>query len=351
MDEAKKVKELFKDYSAIIDKRLKNFLAEKPAGYALYGHMAYFMGFADEQLIPTDIYGGKRFRSSLCLMLGEWLGVREEVVSAGLSIELFHNFTLIHDDIVDGDTHRRDRKTVWNVWGVPHAINSGDGQLVMSQQVLMKNENLDAEKNIQVQRFLSEQYLKVIEGQYLDFVLTDAKLGEDGVTEAAYFEMIGRKTAELIAAATKVSGVVAGLGEGQIEALYQYGYNLGLAHQVYDDAISIWGKSKQTGKRELGDILERKKTLPIIFAKEGLVEVERERLINYYDNNEEEGVKEVKEIVSLLDSVGAYEKTVDQMKEFADKAKSSLSDLPFNIEQKNTLCTIVNTLLPDIKKT
>ncbi|MCA9360572.1 polyprenyl synthetase family protein, partial [Candidatus Kaiserbacteria bacterium] len=118
-------------YTDILDFELQNVFDVAP-DLEMYRHMAYFMGFADENLALKRSYGGKRFRSKLTLLLGDCYGILEKVVPAAVSIELFHNSTLIHDDIVDGDTLRRGRPTVWKLVGKDHAINSGDAQILMS---------------------------------------------------------------------------------------------------------------------------------------------------------------------------------------------------------------------------
>jgi geranylgeranyl pyrophosphate synthase len=343
------VRELFKEYGGEVDATLRNFLLEKDQGLEMYGHMAYFMGFADENLQPIETYGGKRFRSSVCLMLADWFGAKEPAVPVASAIELFHNFTLIHDDIVDGDTYRRGRKTVWNVWGKDHAINSGDAQLLLVYQILSQNSVLTEGQLLQIQHFLTKQYLRVAEGQYLDFTLTTARLDDHFVTEDRYFEMIGRKTAALIAAATKSAGMVAGLGEPEQEALYQYGYNLGVAYQVCDDMVSIWGTSKQTGKRTGGDVLERKKTLPILRALEQLPESGRRSLLEYYHDVTDATEKDVQEVVSLLDSIDMYEQMKKVVSDKADIAKSMITILPITTDQQQTMGEVVDILLPDIK--
>lgn len=343
------IRKLFKEYGDIVDASLRR-LFEKMPSHGLYGHMAYFMGLADENLKPLETYGGKRFRSSLCLMLADWLGEKEGAVPVATSIELFHNFTLIHDDIVDGDTLRRGRKTVWNVWGIPHAINSGDVQMLLAYKVLSENRDLGASRALLTQSFLTEQYIKVGEGQYLDFLLTEISLDDKRVTEEAYFEMISQKTADLIAAATKSAGLVAGVSENEVEALRLYGHNLGVAYQLCDDVVSIWGKKEQTGKREYGDVLERKKTLPILYAYAELNESEKKRLSDYYSAEGNMNTEAAEEIICLLDTAGAYEHTTKLVGEYAQKAKDEILKLSIEEEQKQTLSDIVDALLPDIKK-
>ncbi len=344
------VRALFAQYSEEIDEYLKQLFLSKESSIEMYGHLAYFMGFADEDLRPQDIYGGKRFRSSLCLLLVDWLGERSTGIEVATAVELFHNFTLIHDDIVDGDTLRRGRPTVWKLWGIPHAINSGDAQLLMVYEVLQKNDKLSADNKIAISQFLTKQYLKVAEGQYLDFVLTEAKLGDSVVSEETYYKMIECKTADLIAAAAKVAGMVAGVSEVEQEALFQYGLNLGIAYQICDDVVSIWGTSDNTGKRNYSDLLERKKTLPILYAYEKLSRKGKEKLLGYYNSGEELSLEDVREIVELLESVNVCEEMSRLINRYATLAKTSAENISLSESKCNTLRNIVDTLLHGVKK-
>lgn len=346
MNGAQSVRNLFREYSSDIDTHLVALFRACP-DYALYKHMAYFMGFRDEALREQETFGGKRFRSALCLMLADFLGVRGAARPAALSLELFHNFTLIHDDIVDGDTRRRGRPTVWKLWGVPHAINSGDGQLLLALSVLSKDEH-DPARSLSVQSFLTAQYLKVIEGQYLDFMQTECCIDDSQVTEAAYFEMVGKKTADLIAAATGVTGYLAEVSEEGKEALFSFGYNLGIAYQICDDTVSIWGSEAETGKRAYGDILERKKTLPVLYAYRTLNPSDRATLAQIYTAASVSD-SDAREVVALLDSVGTYEAMHSEIQRYAAQAKEEVHSLSLSAAHTATLTCVVDALLPDVK--
>ncbi len=341
------VRELFAHYCKKIDEALISIFDCYP-DIEMYKHMSYFMGFRDENLEPTKQYGGKRFRSSLAYMLGDWYGAGDKMLDVATSIELFHNFTLIHDDIVDGDDLRRGRKTVWKLFGTDHAINSGDGQLLLALEVITKSSRCTPEEKIAIYNFLSEQYRKVVEGQFLDFTQTALPLGDKHVTENEYFKMVGRKTADLIAAATKVPGIVAGKGEEERERLFLYGYDLGLAYQLCDDCVSIWGSEEDTGKRAYGDILERKKTFPILYAYKLGNEEEKEKLRKVF-NGDNVTVQDAEMIVQILDAHDVYTHTKNLYKKYAQEAKEVARTLDISDENKNTLIGIVDVLLPDIK--
>ncbi len=293
-------------YTEQVSHELSKALA-RTGPYAMYGMMRYFVGLADESFLPSETYGGKRFRSALLLLVADAYGAREQGVSAALSVELFHNFTLIHDDIVDKDVLRRGRPTVWKLWGIPHAINAGDAQLLLAYRALSDGAAAHPSRGLPLQQFFTEKYLEVSEGQFLDFTLTEASLADSAVTLECYFEMIQKKTAVLVGAAAKGGGIMAGVSISECEQLYTYGVALGLAVQLRDDAMSIWGESMQTGKEVYGDIKERKKTLPVLYARDTLTGSARARFIELYTENIPLTDAEVTEIVALLDSIGTRE--------------------------------------------
>ena len=345
---SKKLESILSKQSEQIDNALSQLFSSLP-DFDMYQHLAYFMGFADETFKPKKIYGGKRFRSSLTMLLGEYYGVSEKTLTAALSIELFHNFTLIHDDIVDGDELRRGRPTVWKLVGTDHAINSGDAQMLMSLQTVLNDDHLTAKERNLTQTFLSQQYLKVIEGQFLDFTLTNQPLGSEGVSEEKYLEMVKRKTADLIAAATGVVGVVAALDESEQRDLFQYGYLLGTAYQLCDDVVSIWGSKNQTGKQEYGDLLAKKKTLPVLKFQEKLSKEHSDIFCANFNRSKELLVEEVEEIVAQFDSLGIYELMMSTVNQIAKEAKQSVDNLSLAETQKHTLKKVVDELLIDIK--
>jgi geranylgeranyl diphosphate synthase type I len=277
------VAQVISAHTTVVDAELTKFFAALPDS-ALYDHLAYFMGFKNEELQPEVTYGGKRFRSSLMVMLGEYYGHKATVLPFALALELYHNFTLIHDDVVDRDTHRRGRPTVWHLFGHDHAINDGDAQLLLVAEVMAKAA-VSCKEGAKTQVFLLEQFRIVVEGQYLDFELTKASLEE--VTTTAYEEMIRCKTAELIVAAAVGAGMIAGESETELGSLRQYAHCLGMAYQICDDVVSIWATRETTGKRNYGDIKERKKTLPVLYAYEHVVAADRDVLCSYYHGTDE----------------------------------------------------------------
>ena len=193
-------------------------------------------------------------------------GDHRRALPGAAAVELGHNFSLVHDDIEDGDRERRHRPTLWTVHGVPQAINTGDTLFSLSRIALHRLTDLgfpDA-KVLRLMRLFDETCLALCEGQYLDIA---SSASDEVMSVDAYFDMIGRKTAALIAASIEAGALLA-TDDDEVIARYRgFGWALGLAFQLNDDLLGIWGAERSTGK-EPSDIAHRKKTLPVIYAHE-----------------------------------------------------------------------------------
>ena len=224
----------------------------------LYDMMAYHLGWVDEQAKPVQADSGKRLRPLLCLLCceaagGDW----QQAVPAAAGLELIHNFSLIHDDIEDNSPTRRGRPTVWALWGLPHGINAGDSMLMLARLALgrLSSRGVDPGIALQAMDILDRTCLRLCEGQYLDM----AGEGHLDMSEEDYLEMTGGKTAALLAASTQMGALIAGAGDA-VESYRQFGWNLGLAFQMVDDLLGIWGDPAVTGKSAADDVRSRKMT-------------------------------------------------------------------------------------------
>ena len=195
-------------------------------------------------------------------------------------MELGHNFSLVHDDIEDGDVERRHRPTLWRVHGVPQAINTGDTLFSLSRIALHRLTDLgfsDA-KVLRLMRLYDETCLALCEGQYIDIATSES---DALMSVEAYFDMIGRKTAALIAASIEAGALLA-TDDDEVIARYRgFGWALGLAFQLNDDLLGIWGAEQTTGKPN-SDVAHKKKTLPVIYAAEHAGPEDRARLLELY---------------------------------------------------------------------
>ena len=332
-------------YGARIDALANAFLSRNT--YDIYGMMRYFMGYTDAQF-KTSIHSvGKRFRPGLLLLVAESYGLLKEALPAALSVELFHNFTLIHDDIVDHDELRRGRPTVWRIWGADHAINTGDAQLILTLRALEELTQVPPKVVAALRTQLLDRYLEVIEGQYLDFTLSATKLNDPLVTEKSYLMMTEKKTSKLIRAALEAAPILAQKSKKEIPALGDFGEYLGTAYQIYDDWQGIWGAPGKTGKKRAGDIYERKKTLPIIYAREHLATTDRKRLESFYNSHislDKTAVKNILELLAKTDAQSVLEHYAVRYKEQAIRA---LSRTNLSVATKTLLEQIARTLVPD----
>jgi geranylgeranyl diphosphate synthase type I len=335
-----------KEMSVIVDTELARSLeAYDGPALRMYGMLRYFLGYADENFMPSRTESGKRFRPSLALLIAEGYGVREKALAAAVAIELFHNFTLIHDDVEDHDELRRNRPTVWKLWGVNHAINSGDAQsLIAAQWALDAAEKAGTPK---LARVLLDAFREVIEGQYLDFELATAPLNASHINEESYLRMIERKSGVLVRSAAEAAGIVAGKGEREIASLREYGNALGMAYQMGDDYRSVWTTQAVTGKDTHSDIREHKRTLPFLYAHADSAPVQRNRLGELYSIDRVLADGEIQEVLELLNATEARQKTENSIREYVGRAKTAAQGLSVPVETRGILEGIVDLLVPE----
>jgi len=234
-----------------------------PYHAGLFGMLHYHMGWSDAAFNPCQARTGKRVRPVLCLLAceacgGDW----EQALPAGAAIELTHNFSLIHDDIEDQDETRRGRPTVWALWGEAQGINTGDTLFALAQLTLLRlsDRGVPLPVVVAAMRLLNRTCVAITGGQYLDIGFES----RTDVSIADYLAMIERKTAALVACACEMGTLIAAAPDPQRERLRSFGRHIGLAFQMRDDILGIWGESAITGKPIGADIARRKKSLPIL---------------------------------------------------------------------------------------
>lgn len=288
-----------------------------PSTRGLYQMVRYHLA-----LDGSGASGGKRIRPLLGLLAyASITGDHRLALPGAAAVELGHNFSLVHDDIEDGDTERRHRATLWTVHGIPQAINAGDALFSLSRIALHRLTDLgfpDA-KVLRLMRLFDQTCLRLCEGQYLDIEMSRS---DDLMTVELYFDMIGRKTAALIAASIESGAVLATDDEAIIRRYRDFGWALGIAFQLNDDLLGIWGAERATGK-EPSDVAHKKKTLPVIYAYEHAGPEDRRRLARLYASPDPIAV-EIDEIVAILERSGAREYTRDQARRYRDEAIAAL---------------------------
>ncbi len=224
---------------------------------------AYHFGWIDAAGNPSAGDSGKAVRPALALISAEAAGAGPEVgVPGAVAVELMHNFSLLHDDLMDGDEQRRHRDAVWKVHGPAQAILVGDALFALANEILLERGTVEAGR---ATRRLTAATRKLIDGQAQDISFEH----RERVTVAECLEMEGNKTGALLACASSIGAVLGGADEATADALEAYGYHLGLAFQAVDDLLGIWGESQVTGKQTWSDLRQRKKSLPVVAALAG----------------------------------------------------------------------------------
>ncbi len=275
--------------------------------------------------------GGKRLRPVLTLMTADiFNNDYQKALNAALSIEVFHNFSLVHDDIMDDAPLRRGQKTVHEKWDVNTGILSGDAMLIMAYQLF---ENYEANTFQALAKLFSKTALEVCEGQQYDI---DFETSDD-VTVQEYLKMIEYKTAVLVGAAMKMGAIVAGASKEDQNNIYEFGKNLGIAFQLQDDYLDAFGNPETFGKQVGGDIIENKKTYLYIKALEFSEEENKLKLQQLFSNNVNVTENKVEVVKHIFKISGSAEATKKAIEDYTNKAFMVLKSLNISDDKKTLL--------------
>lgn len=282
--------------------------------------------------------GGKRLRPILTLMTCDILnGNVKNAYDAALAVEVFHNFTLIHDDIMDSAPIRRGKETVHIKWDVNTGILSGDAMMILAYQCF---ENYEPYIYKKLLKLFNKTALEVCEGQQLD---VDFEIRND-VTIAEYIKMITYKTSVLVAAAMKMGAIIAEVSDEESEKIYDFGLNLGIAFQLQDDYLDTFGDVVTFGKQIGGDILENKKTFLYLKAIETCNEKDKNCLLDFYKAKTSYENK-VSEITTLFKKNSIDKLTVNEIELYTNKAFEVLDTLQISNEKKEILRNFGSSLM------
>ncbi|MCB4798471.1 polyprenyl synthetase family protein [Neotamlana laminarinivorans] len=315
------------DYRTHFVSFLETFVTEKEPKN-LYNPINYILNL-----------GGKRLRPVLTLMSADiFNGNYKEALNAALSIEVFHNFSLVHDDIMDDAPLRRGKKTVHEKWDINTGILSGDAMLIMAYQLF---ENYEANVFQALAKLFSKTALEVCEGQQYD---VDFETRND-VTIPEYLKMIEYKTAVLVGAAMKMGAIVAKASTEEQNNIYEFGKNLGIAFQLQDDYLDAFGDPKTFGKQVGGDIIENKKTYLYLKAIEFLGENDKVELVNLFSSQPDKVEEKVETAKRLFKASGSADATKEAIKLYTNKAFKNLDDLKISEEKKELLKAFGSSLM------
>lgn len=279
--------------------------------------------------------GGKRIRPVMVLMATElFTDDVNKALDVALAIETFHNFTLVHDDIMDNAPLRRGKQTVHEKWGVNNAILSGDVMMVESNKHLSK---VDVSVLQPVLDTFNQTAQGVCEGQQLDMEFES----RDDVSIDEYIEMIRLKTAVLLGGAMKLGAIVGGADEKNADLLYQFGENLGIAFQLQDDILDVYGDPEKFGKQVGGDIISNKKTFLHLNAKALINAEETKVLLGKHEN----AAQKVSAVTQLYNSYGIRELSNAKMEQYLAKAYQALNDLAVQEDRKTNLRELTKQIM------
>ena len=274
--------------------------------------------------------GGKRLRPILTLMICDLYGTNyNKAFDAALAIEVFHNFTLAHDDIMDNALIRRGKETVHEKWDVNTGILSGDAMLILAYQCF---ESFEPELYKKLMLLFNKTAMEVCEGQQWDIEFEN----RNNVSISEYLKMITLKTSVLLASAMKMGAIIAKVNSNELEAIYNFGLNLGIAFQLQDDYLDTFGNSKDFGKQIGGDITENKKTFLFLKTLEVAGDDEKSRLLNLYSSKKKSAQK-IEEVTNIFKNNNIEQYTLNKIKFFTEKAFEYVNDLNLPDEKKTTL--------------
>lgn len=308
---------------------------DQPRTKPFHEMLTYHMGWTGEGAGPEAT--GKRIRPLMVLLTtascgGDW----QKALPAAAAVELVHNFSLVHDDIQDNSPKRRGRDTTWVKWGAPMAINVGDALFVLSNQAIVDlKENYPAETVVRAAEILHNTCLDLTLGQFLDMSYEE----RTDLSTDDYWPMVAGKTAALLSACCHIGAVLGGADEAKQDAYRSFGQYLGLAFQVQDDILGIWGNEAVTGKSAASDLVEGKNSLPVLAglsANKKFAERWRQGPIHAF---------EVEEMAKLLATEGGYAAAHEASKQMTDLALLNLQEADPQGEAGDALYELAERLL------
>jgi geranylgeranyl diphosphate synthase type II len=331
----KQFQDRFKEYRLKIDNALSEYLKEQTKR-SYYSDEQYPHTLFDPLNYIMD-GSGKRIRPLMLILSCEAFGgTIEDSLSAAIAIEILHNFTLVHDDIMDNANTRRGKETIHKRWSVNTAILVGDELIGLSYRSLL---NTKSKRIDEVVKAFTNGVIEVCEGQALDYEYETAEYV--GLQE--YMKMINKKTAELIRISAVMGAIIAGAKEKEIDLISSYSENLGLAFQIQDDLLDVIANENEFGKKIGGDILEKKKTYLYLKSLELCSEDEKKKLIEIYNSDSDPDGK-IKNVIEIYEKVSAADYAKKDIEKYTGKANEFLA-LIDDGEGKNKLNYFSNILL------
>ena len=334
---------VFQRYRSDIIHALKDTLSRNEV--AVYDMLRYYMGWVDVDGNPrTATTEGKALRPTLCLFACEATGGSiRKAMPVAVALEFIHNFSLIHDDIQDRDETRHHRPTLWTVSGVPKALVAGNVLRVIADSSLLEGlveEGVDLDRALAAIGVLTEAYLEMIEGQYLDLSYE----GRPDIGIRDYLDMISRKTGALIRSSLKLGALIGTRNTTTVEAFLACGRSLGYVFQIRDDVLGVWGDEETTGKPVGADIRRKKNSLPVVHAMAEAGREDKSMLGRIYEKDDlSDG--DVADVLDVMERVNTKEYAQSLAVEHCDRALEAAAGVELAPNTRHELEELVQFLL------
>ena len=331
--ESKEINEMQEHISLALSHVIDTYITSYPPKFQQ--QITYQLGLEKER--QYSLNRGKRLRPlfvllSYSLFESNW----QKALPGAAAVELLHNFSLVHDDIQDGSETRRGRDSVWKIWGIPQAINAGDALLNLAYLSIFDLQGSISDNRLNsIVMSLQKTCLELTNGQYLDMSFEF----ESSISIDEYLHMIEGKTASLLSVCFKVGAIIAEAEREEENKLTEAGRLLGLAFQIQDDYLGIWGNEKQTGKSVYTDLMNRKKTLPIIMGINSKGEFSK-----YWNQSKDLTLSEAKILADLLDQDNIKERVIQEYQSLYEKVLEKIDSLSIDHQRSHILRTIIQTL-------
>lgn len=303
-------------YTAQIEEAIEQIPSNKRP-YGLYEPIKYILSL-----------GGKRIRPVLCLIATSFFDESKikESIPAALALEVFHNFTLLHDDIMDNSPLRRNKPTVHEKWNSNVAILSGDAMLIEAYKLVTE---INEKNLLKAMQLFNQTAIEVCEGQQYDMEFEE----KENITIDDYLEMVRLKTGVLIGASLKMGAIIGGASNDDAQYMYDFGVNLGISFQLQDDWLDTFGSEEDFGKPIGQDILNNKKTFLLLYALNNLKGVDYNELYEWINKKEYDSKEKIKSTIELFNKVDVSNQTKILMNDFYEKSLSSLEKVKFGNDE------------------
>ncbi len=336
------IKNILNKYAPDINDTISGMLEGTPE--TIHGIISYHFGWVDQTFAPVNSGRGKMLRPTIHLLVFEALtGGYKEALPVAASIEMIHNFSLMHDDIEDNDSERRGRSTAWTIWGQPRIINIGDFlySLAIKSLYQLDRRKFPAERIFAVLNLIIDACMELTKGQELDINFENSQ----EVSTAMYLDMVYKKTGALIEAAILSAAKLGTSDENVIKNYRDFAHNIGPAFQIKDDILGIWGDTSKTGKSTDNDLRRKKKTLPVVYLFNKSTGQRKEKLREYYSKPGPLSDKEIEFMRESLDWAEAHNYAQNLAGIYREKSFSALHKIDISNQAQLELETIAKFLV------